>query len=254
MRDFTHKIYKKFLTSLVENSYSTLRVEDYFLNDFDVKKPFIIIRHDVDRNPLRSLSMARLEAQMGIKATYYFRTIPSTLKPDIIQEIASLGHEIGYHYESLAEKKGNFEEAIVDFDRNLTILREFYPVKNIAMHGRPTSKYDSRDLWNRYDYKKYNILSEPYFDFDFNTILYITDAGRAWGDESVNLRDRVNSKLNIKISNTEDIIYHIKSTKDIDMMVNIHPEHWSEDNLEWYRIVLMRKIKNYIKKIFLKFM
>jgi len=95
MKDFTHTIYKEFLTSLLKNHYNILRVEDYFLTS-SPEKPFIIIRHDVDRNPLRSLSMARIEAKMGIKATYYFRTIPQTFKPNIIEEIVSLGHEIGY--------------------------------------------------------------------------------------------------------------------------------------------------------------
>ena len=40
--------------------------------------------------------MARKEAEMGITATYYFRTHDDVFKPDIIREIADLGHEIGY--------------------------------------------------------------------------------------------------------------------------------------------------------------
>ena len=59
---------------------------------------FIIIRHDVDYgNDLPyTLKMARKEAEMGITATYYFRTHDDVFKPDIIREIADLGHEIGY--------------------------------------------------------------------------------------------------------------------------------------------------------------
>ena len=38
-----------------------------------------------------------------IKATYFFRTIPHTFKPETIKEIAGMGHEIGYHYENLSE-------------------------------------------------------------------------------------------------------------------------------------------------------
>jgi hypothetical protein len=41
--------------------------------------------------------MAKLEAALGIKATYYFRTIPKTFKPEIIKEIVDIGHELGYH-------------------------------------------------------------------------------------------------------------------------------------------------------------
>jgi len=43
-----------------------------------------------------TLKMARKEAEMGITAIYYFRTHDDVFKPDIIREIADLGHEIGY--------------------------------------------------------------------------------------------------------------------------------------------------------------
>jgi hypothetical protein len=36
------------------------------------------------------------------------------------------------------------------------------------MHGSPRSKYDNKDVWKKYDYKKYEIKIEPYFDIDFN--------------------------------------------------------------------------------------
>jgi len=249
MRDFTHTIYKELLDTFVKNGYQFITVEEYFTLNYDLNKPFVLMRHDVDRMPNRSLAMAKIENSLGIKATYYFRTIPQTLKPNIIKEIALLGHEIGYHYESLAETNGDYEKAIEDFEKNLKILRELYPIKNIAMHGRPTSKWDSRDLWKKYDYKDFNIISEPYFDFDFNEILYATDAGRAWGDESINLRDKVDTEFNFNINHTKDIIALLENKKlPNQIMLNIHPEHWAKNNLEWYEIYIIRKFKNIIKR------
>ncbi len=253
MKDFTHESYKDLLKAFLNENYQFIRVIDYFNNNFDSTKPLIMMRHDVDRYPLRSLAMAKLESSMNIKATYYFRTIPSTFKPEIIKEIASLGHEIGYHYESLAECNGDYEKAISDFQKNLENLRKIYPIKNIAMHGRPTSKWDSRDLWKKYDYKKFKIISEPYFDIDFNRVFYATDAGRAWGDESINLRDKVTTKFNFKINSTNDLIDIIKNkTLPNEVMLNIHPEHWSKNSLEWYEIYTIRKLKNYVKKVLIK--
>jgi len=55
----------------------------------------------VDRKPGNALKMARLEDEMGIRATYFFRTIPHTFKPEIIKEVSGMGHEIGYHYEDM---------------------------------------------------------------------------------------------------------------------------------------------------------
>ena len=253
MKDFTHKIYKELLQTLQEKNYQFITVEEYFTDTYDKNRPFIMMRHDVDRRPLSSLQMAKIENSLGVKATYYFRTIPQTLKPDIIKAIANLGHEIGYHYECLAETNGDYEKAIADFELNLSLLNELYPIKNIAMHGRPTSKWDSRLLWDKYDYKKYGILSEPYFDIDFNEIFYITDSGRAWDNETINLRDRVDTKFKFFFKHTEEIIESLKNDKlPSKIMINIHPEHWAEDNIEWYKIMLIRKVKNFVKKMVIK--
>ncbi len=252
MKDFIHKIYKEFLETLKVKEFQFLTIDEFYNSKYNKSKPFILIRHDVDRRPNSSLKMAKIENSMGVKATYYFRTIPKTLKPKIIKEIVNLGHEIGYHYESLAETNGDYKKAIQDFEKNLEKLREIYPIKTIAMHGRPTSKWDSRMLWDRYNYKKYNIVIEPYFDIDFKEILYITDASRQWDNENTNLRDKVDSGFDFKFTNTVDIINLIQ---DIDapkrIMINIHPEHWAESNFEWYKILIIRKSKNFIKKLIL---
>ena len=253
MKDFTHKIYKELLRTLQEKNYQFITVQEYFTDTYDKNRPFIMMRHDVDRRPLNSLQMAKIESSLGVKATYYFRTIPQTLKPKIIKAIANLGDEIGYHYECLAETNGDYEKAIADFEKNLSLLNELYPIKNIAMHGRPTSKWDSRLLWDKYDYKKYGIVSEPYFDIDFNEIFYITDAGRAWDNETINLRDRVDTKFKFFFKHTEEIIEALKNNKlPNKIMINIHPEHWAESNIEWYQIMLIRKVKNFIKQIVIK--
>ena len=254
MKDFTIKIYEQLLTILISNEFVFLTVEEYFDSGKSLSKPFILMRHDVDRRPGHALRMAKKENEFGVKAIYYFRTIPQTFKPEIIQEIAELGHEIGYHYECLAETNGDYEEAVEDFKNNLTNLRKIYPIKNIAMHGRPTSKWDSRLLWKKYDYKKYDLLSEPYFDIDFNKVLYITDAGRSWNNENMNLRDKVKSKFVFSFNQTEDIIQALeKNGLPNKLMINIHPEHWADTSAEWWRIWIVRKIKNYGKRIFLGF-
>lgn len=253
MRDFTHNIYKRLLETLQDKDFQFLTVEEYFTNRYDPSKPFIMMRHDVDRRPNSSLEMAKIESSMGVKATYYFRTISQTLKPNIIKEIANLGHEIAYHYESLAQMDGNYEKALEDFENNLFILNRLYPIKNIAMHGRPTSKWDSRLLWEKYDYKKYGILSEPYFDIDFKEILYITDASRAWNNGDINLRDRVDTSFNFSFNHTEDIINQLNEKQlPQKIMINIHPEHWAGSSSEWYRILIIRKVKNFVKKIVIK--
>ena len=252
--DFTLKTYKTLIESLVEKNYQFLTVEEYFKLFFS-KSPNLsltIMRHDVDRKPLNALRMAKIEHKLGIKATYFFRTIDKTFKPEIIKEIVELGHEIAYHYECLSETNGDFEKALKDFEKNLARLRELFPVNNIAMHGSPLSKWDSRDLWKKYNYKDYNITSEPYFDIDFDKVLYITDAGRSWENKKINKRDKVTSKFNYHFKHTNDIITALEQNKLSDkIMINIHPEHWSYSEMEWWKIWIIRKIRNFGKRIFL---
>ncbi len=253
MRDFTFDIYKKMLQEFLDFGYEFITVEEYFTGDIDSEKKYLLMRHDVDRKPLNSLAMAKLESELGVRVTYYFRTIKQTFKPEIIAEIASMGHEIAYHYESLAQTDGDYEKAIKDFENNLNRLRQIYPIKNIAMHGRPTSKWDSRKLWEKYDYREYELLSEPYFDINFSRVLYLTDASRSWDNSSINLRDKVDSAFNFNIKHTQEIIDNLKSGSFPNVvMFNIHPEHWSDNSYEWYKTFMTRSVKNYIKRKIIK--
>jgi len=59
------------------------------------------------------------------------------------------------------------------------------------MHGSPLSKYDNRDLWKNFDYHELGIIGEPYFDVDFNEVMYLTDTGRRWDGFRVSIRDKV---------------------------------------------------------------
>ena len=253
MRDFTFDIYRKMLQELLDFGYEFITVEEYFTGEIEPEKKYLLMRHDVDRKPLNSLAMAKLESELGVRVTYYFRTIKQTFKPEIIAKIASMGHEIAYHYESLAEAGGDYEKAIKDFENNLNRLRQIYPIKNIAMHGRPTSKWDSRKLWEKYDYREYGLLSEPYFDIDFSRVLYLTDASRSWDNSSINLRDKVDSAFNFNIKHTQEIIDSLKSNSFPNIiMFNIHPEHWSDNSYEWYKTFAVRKAKNFIKRLIIR--
>ncbi|MHA1753380.1 MAG: hypothetical protein ACTSYZ_13535 [Candidatus Helarchaeota archaeon] len=268
--DFTLKIFKNLLQEFLHKAYDFYPLNKYFVNyynptsTFSTKKqtydptiqPFngstfnqIILRHDIDRKPKNALKMAQIEHELGIKASYYFRIVKESNQPDIIKEIVNLGHEIGYHYEDLALANGNYEKAIQSFEKNLEYFRQFYPVNSICMHGSPLSKWDNRKLWDKYDYHQYDIVAETYFDLDFNEIFYITDAGRSWNNEKTSIRDRVNTKFKIDIKSTDGIIKLLKENKlPGKIMFNIHPHNWTDNSLEWLKILLWQGIKNRIKR------
>jgi hypothetical protein len=252
MRDLTLSIYFSLINSNIEKKYLFSPVKDYYNN---LNKKIIIMRHDVDSWPSNALQMAMLENKLGIRSTYYFRTHSQSYNKNTIKKISSLGHEIGYHYEDLANTHGNFEKAFEEFKINLEKLRELYPVKSISMHGRPLSKWDSRDLWNKFDYKSLGLVCEPYLDIDYSKVLYLTDTGGCWDGNKYSVRDNVVSDFNFKIHSTFDLIDHIREDKlPNHIILNVHPARWNDNILKWFirQYILTypkRGIKSFIKQM-----
>jgi hypothetical protein len=222
--------------------------------------PLIILRHDVDARPQNSLAFARIQSGMGIKGTYYFRMVPQSYDEAIIKEMVSLGHEVGYHYETMDTSKGNVDKAHDEFCRNLEKFRKLTPVQTISMHGSPMSPYDNREIWNKYDYKKLGILAEPYFDINFNELFYITDTGRRWDGHLYNVRDKA-TKDN-PITNTDFLKLNFSSTQDIikaletnyfpqQAMLNFHPQRWTNRPIPWVKELVWQNVKNQVKRMLL---
>ena len=205
--DFTLDTLERLLTSLHDAGHLFIPVKEFFENRAPRPGKLIILRHDVDKKPANSLAVARFESELGIRGTYYFRIIPESFNKDIVCEIASMGHEIGYHYEDLclAGRKSKGERrkpgingveelavvAIESFRENLEEFRKVVPITTICMHGSPMSRHDSRLIWKYYDYRELGIIAEPYFDFSLEDMLYLTDTGRRWDGSSSSIRDKV---------------------------------------------------------------
>lgn len=207
------------------------------------------MRHDVDRLPMNALRLARLEKEQGINSCYYFRIVKKSNDPEVIKAIADLGHEIGYHYEDFSIANGNKQIAIEYFKTNLEYFRQFYPVNTICMHGSPLSKWDNRLLWDDYNYKDFGIIGEPYFDVNYNEVLYITDTSRKWNDLKANIRDKIYSKFDYKIRNSYHLIELIDNSILPDkILINTHPQRWSNFGFNWLYEFLLQNLKNPIKK------
>ena len=245
--DFTLKTYKSLINAIIKAGYSIQTFEGFIQNP---KEKVVVLRHDVDRLPENALKIAKVESDFGLKASYYFRVVPFVFDESIIKECVKLGHEVSYHYEDLSLFRGDSEKAISHFQEKLALFRKLYPLKTICMHGSPLSKWDNRKIWEKYDYKDYGIIAEPYFDIDFNEVFYLTDAGRAWNNDKVNRRDRVSSPIKFNIKSTEDFVHLINSNNaPKKIMLNVHPHNWTNNMLEWYKIWLWQSIKNVLKRI-----
>lgn len=302
--DFTLKTLRSLLSALHDSGYVFVTVKDFSFKQFQQSARQVILRHDVDKKPSNSLAVARLESELGIKGTYYFRILPDSLDEIIVREIASMGHEVGYHYEDVTlvverqkikvkrQKAGlyqtnNTEEsrlaemAFENFRKTLAKMREIVPIDTICMHGSPMSSYDSRILWKYYDYGDMGISAEPYFDFSFNEMLYLTDTGRRWNGHAVSIRDRgynrgpdyysgwvrkpikgsamamseqgISLQKRYIFKTTDELINAIKSEKPpAQLLITIHPQRWTDNFLEWMTELVSQTIKNPVKYLISK--
>jgi len=250
--DFTLNSYKNLLIAFKQAGYQFLTFQQFCEGRAGEK--FVILRHDVDLKAENSLETAKIEHESGICSSYYFRIIPQSNKPHIIKAIAGLGHEVGYHYEDLSLFNSDIEKAIEHFKNKLEYFRQYYPVKTICMHGSPSSKMDNKSIWQRYDYRDFGIIGEPYLDVNFNEIFYLTDTGRSWSGEKYSVRDKVQSNYDCHFKSTPEIIKAIRSgTIPERIMITTHPQRWTNNVLEWIWEYLFQHAKNKVKYLVIQF-
>ena len=257
LMDFTLKTYRLLLQTLLAKGYEFTSVEKVPLGNN--KNKMVILRHDVDDIPQNSLRTAIIEHQLGIAGTYYFRIVRQSFDKNIIGRIAAIGHEIGYHYEDLALAKGDYAKALRLFEKHLNQFAGLYDVKTICMHGSPLSSFDNRMIWEKKHYSEYGIICEPYFDIDFSKVLYLTDTGRRWDGEKVSVRDKELHRGYTPLSRA----FHFRSTSDIieavenenlpgQLMLNFHPQRWTDDMVLWSKELIWQGLKNQVKSVVVK--
>ncbi len=250
MLDFTLQKYKRLCLMLIEAGFIPHTVQACLESKVKSEKR-VVLRHDVDRKPANALKMAKMEAELGIQSTYYFR-YPYTFKPDLVRRICDLGHEIGYHYEVLAKTRGRYEEAIKLFNLELGEFRKICDVFTICMHGSPLSRYDNRDLWKCYDFKEFGIIGEGYLSFLEKDISYLSDTGRSWNSKN-NVRDFLPGRGSAgPTGSTKSLIEWIKDKNTGDLYLVTHPERWDPNLTGWATSGLKDYIFNFAKKIWVR--
>jgi hypothetical protein len=243
MIDFTFTQYEELL-----KSFSKFKI--YTVLSYIEKNPlsdFIILRHDVDRDPINALKLAELESQYDIQATYYFRCKKNSYEKDIIKTISDLGHEIGYHYEVLSKSNGNLDKALNLFKNELYVLKKICDVKTISMHGSPLSKFNDLKILDHIDLKNYNLLGDAIKSIIDTEIIYFTDTGRNWNKE-YNIRDKHHFKNGDElIKNTSHIMKNIKKSRYNKIYFNIHPERWARNDINLISSVIRDILFNFGK-------
>lgn len=245
--DFTCNKYRELISQLISSGYEFITYADYCGGNLPQR--FVILRHDVDEQAHNALKMAKIEHDLGHTATYFFRIVKHSNKPEIIRHIAALGHEIGYHYEDLSTANGNYEKAITTFRKHLDYFRTYYPVKTVCMHGSSTSKYDNRKMWQKYNLNDYGLIGEPYLSTDFSKVFYLTDTGYAWDGGKYATRDVVENKFGITFHTTDEIIECIKNDQFPEQAMILAHTLWTDNIIEWSLLHVREFLRNHIKRL-----
>ncbi|MHA2357714.1 MAG: hypothetical protein ACXABK_02960 [Candidatus Heimdallarchaeaceae archaeon] len=169
------EVYANFLEELKQSKYSVKLFKDYNQEVLSEKdKIHVFIRHDVDLSLDRLLEIVNLEKEKGIFSTLFFRLHSEKYSFEeaipIIQHLYSEGFEIGFHYEVLSQTKGNTEEALNLFSKELNELRQYAPIKVAAHHG---DKYSNEKIWSEIDKEKLDVWSA----YEMKRDMYLTDTG-----------------------------------------------------------------------------
>ena len=231
MQDFTTHMYTELCRTISDSGYSVPTIADFMRTS---PTPALVLRHDVDRFPRTAFELAQIESAFGLCATYYFRYTKGVFNKQIIKDIYKMGHEIGYHYETLARAGGDWARSGQLFRDELAEFRKLVPVQTASMHGRPLSKWNNIDMWDWFSRKEFDLLGEAYLDIDYERVRYYSDTGRSWHGSRYNLRDKVAGQDDtVEIETTEELIALIKSERYDRICILTHPNRWVGSRLEW---------------------
>lgn len=214
--------YADLVTSLQASGRPVRTVVDFLLRP---DRNSIVLRHDVDRNIGRAVRVAELENRLGVSSSFYFRRGKNGFPVAVIRELAAMGHETGFHYETLSVARGDAAIATELFLQQLAEFRNTAACRTICAHGKPLSPWFSGDIAAELIETASDIVGDASASMPVDQITYLTDAGGRWNSPAVNLRDRVGTMpLNLDPLVPYDLAKLLKS--EASLYISTHPERW----------------------------
>jgi len=173
---FTFEWYDDFLARLCDD-YRFCTYAD------DLAPGEMILRHDVDWSPRRALRMARMEADRGIEANYFFLVSSPFYNPvhkptrRIVQRIESLGHHVGLHFSTHQywDEEPAESELVerVDAEKRILDAVSAEPLGAISFHRPPDWVFG----------RTFAAFDSAYAARFFDDIAYRGDSDHRWREE-----------------------------------------------------------------------
>lgn len=174
--NFTLKNYTELLQRLGKN-HEYITFSEY--GNKSANDAIILLRHDLDYSLKHALKMAILEADLGIKSTYFFLfsssfyNILDEVNIQIATQIRKLGHEIGLHYDVGVIEKGNKKAPLSLLHAQANILGNITDsrILSITMHNPSTA---GNDIFRNANYVN------AYEDKFVKGMAYFSDSCMSW--------------------------------------------------------------------------
>jgi hypothetical protein len=186
--------------------------------DFDKNSPFVLLRHDVDFSPQRALRMAKVEKELEINSSYFIHIhseFYNVLEADIfeiIMDIASLGHDIGIHFDTHFYKIKDHEgiHEFLNFEKELFRKLFQIDVRTFSFHNTNPFILSCQDF-------EYAGLINTYASYFQKEVSYCSDSNGYW-----------------KYSRMHDLVSDGQASR---LQLLTHPEWWQEEAMSpWQKI------------------
>lgn len=207
---FTFESYRSLIKELQEHNY---QITDYW--HYKEKISSCILRHDIDQSPLKALELAKIEAALGVRSTYFalltcdFYNVFSARNKAIFKEMSCLGHNIGLHFdevtyfvdndavstdllkrESDKQKREKQLCKLIQMEAEMLSNALDLKVNTVSMH-RPSKFCLESDL-------KIPGMINSYGQEFFKEFKYLSDSRRHWREDALGyIRENKFEKLHI---------------------------------------------------------
>lgn len=179
---FTKYAYAQLLELLRTNGYNFCSY-----NESESNNKSCILRHDIDFSIGKALEMAMIEHSMNVKSTYFvlltsnFYNVFSKQSFEKLQQIMSLGHEIGLHFDEQRYDIKTVDEIKKNIESEAEVLSRLlnHQIKVVSMH-RPSKFVLENDL-------HFDLLINSYSSKYQKHMKYISDSRMNWRENLIQL-------------------------------------------------------------------
>jgi hypothetical protein len=219
---FTYAAFDAFCQSIC--AIPTFTLAAYLSLNDSTPELRLVLRFDVDYREAHAVRMAQVAHDRELRGTFYFRHHSSGFDLNAIRRVAALGHEVGYHFETLDLCGGDVDRAAELFLEHAAALhRAGFAVHTAAAHGAPptASTYQSnRDvLVQRPDLlAQAGLMGEAVLNVEFARVVYVSDA--YWGWHRYERPGRVGERVSLN----EALALAQREQKNL--YATFHPHQW----------------------------